>query len=98
MAKANLQKQIARAQVVVALIEKMRDEQKKLYAEADELALELVNVPALEAKGVRVVDNFAKGNTQWGHGPVRRLVLEAVEAPPASAKSSEGTRKRKASE
>lgn len=103
MTKTDLAKKVARAKVVVALIDKLTDERKKLYGELDELVVELAPVPALEVEGLRLVDAFAKGNTQWGHGPVRRFSIEVIPPPaelplPAPAKSCEGTRKRKTSQ
>lgn len=108
MAKASIQKRCARAKVVLELIEKFTAERKGLYAELDEHIAAFTSLPAAElaAHGLVVTDAFAKGNTAWGHGPVRRLSLEVLETPvsaksdsgPAPVKSSEGSRKRKASE
>lgn len=105
MAKNGLAKKAARAKVVLELIEKFTAERKGLYEEVEGLIADLAGVPApeLAAHGLRVTDSFAKGNTQWGHGPVRRFTLETVEAPdpvaaaPAKTTSSEGARKRKPS-
>lgn len=85
MAKEKVQNQVLRAKAVLHLIEKFTGERKALYEELDGLIEDLRQVPNLEAKGLAVRDAFAKGNTQWGHGPVRRFTLELLEAPPAAA-------------
>jgi hypothetical protein len=87
MAKKNLEKQATRAKEVLDGIEAKTAERKGLYEELDTLIVGFAAVPAeeLAAHGLVVTDAFAKGNTQWGHGPVRRLSLERIEAPAAAA-------------
>lgn len=91
MKVAAIQKKCARALVVVSLIEKLTADRKKLYEEHDELVRELE--PAIgvgtPTNGIVLRSPFSAGNTQWGHGPVRRLVIEAAgDAAPAVAKKS----------
>jgi hypothetical protein len=78
MAKQDLAKTVARAKAVVAEIEKLSADRKKLYEEHEELVAALEREPSLETHGLRIVDAFAKSNTAWGHGPVRRFSLEIV--------------------
>lgn len=80
MKPKNLKTKCARAAAVIEEIERLTVDRKKLYEEHDELVAELRNAPGLETFGIRLVSTFAKGNTQWGHGPVRELVLEKIEA------------------
>lgn len=83
-----LKAKCARALVVYHTIEKLTEERKALYKEHDELALELRKESNLEAHGLRLRSPFEKGNTVFGHGPVRALILEPVDKKKASEKKS----------
>lgn len=77
--KSSAAQKIERVLFVISEIERLSEERKKLYEEHDELVKALNKEPNLESKGLRLRRTFEKGNTQWGHGPVREFVFEKVE-------------------
>jgi hypothetical protein len=89
----DLKKKCERAKKVVTEIERLSAERKKLYAEHDELVSELRGQPAIESFGIRLERTFEKGNTQWGHGPVREITIEIVENENDSASASHPSEK-----
>lgn len=87
MAKVgDLRVKCARGRVVRQEIDRLTAERKKLYEEHDELvaALRKYEEPLI---GIRLKRTFESGNTQWGHGPVRELVIE-IDEPPAAPKDT----------
>jgi len=79
MTKKTLKAKCERALEVVSEIERLTADRKKLYEEHDELVALFRYEKGLEAFGVTLARTFGKGNTQWGHGPVRELVIEKVD-------------------
>jgi len=79
MKKPSVKEQCERAKVVLGEIDSLSEKRKRLYDELDELAVSLKNAKGIESHGIRVKNAFEKGNTQWGHGPVRALVIEVLE-------------------
>ncbi len=69
----------ARARALSFELEGASEVRKALYAERDKIVAELLEVKGPLTHGVRLVDTFEKGNTQWGHGPVSRFSLEVEE-------------------
>ena len=70
-------KDLVRAGQVVDEIESLTQARKILYDEHDQLAVKLRRAPKalLKAHDLVLKKPFKKANTQWGHGPVRELIL-----------------------
>lgn len=66
---------LVRAGQVVDEIDRLSEARKILYGEHDQLAVKLRRAPKalLKANDLVLKKPFKKGNTQWGHGPVREL-------------------------
>lgn len=69
-----------RAAEVIDEIDRLTTQRKALYERHDELAVQLENesAEALSKYGLVLERPFDKGNTQWGHAPVRRLKIARV--------------------
>ncbi len=81
---------LERAGIVVDKLAAISAKRKKLYEEHDELARALKDAPAelLLEHGLELERPFERGNTQFGHGPVREFALRRPKPPKKPRKAA----------
>lgn len=81
---------LERASVVVGKIDALKAKSKKFYDELDELAPQLKGATPEELleHDLEMDCPFEKGNTQFGHGPVRAIVLRRPKPPKKPRKAA----------